>query len=269
MHRSSQLLHGVACLLLAVSAATAGGRRVAKADIERWIRDLRSGSGTRRSKAAVSLVKTGPAAAQLLSDAVVKGPVQFRLDVIEVLDRIDCGDSDWAIADAAVSDRDSAVRDRALKALREGKGEAARDRLVELARDRSPKTRQRAAEVIRAAGAVEAVDELIRQLEHELPLDGAKATVSVRAERSDFRGYDDHSTTYNIQTPQGPRKVTQKHLMPVIGSTTVETTVIIGLTKGLETITRQKFGKDIRKWQAWWRRHRADFGGGAAPAPTR
>lgn len=257
--RGMVLVLFASCALLRTGMAREA-RPPSTSEMKRWVRDLRTGGSEQRKKARKELVAAGPIAAGLLVEDLEEGSTRSRREVVKTLARIDSADADWALADRAVLDRDSEVRERALAALKKGRGNSARDRLVELVQDPSARIRQRAAETILAAGAPGVIEQLIQKLETELPVGGSNATLHIRATNTDFRGYDDFSTTHRVPIGGGKtRTVTQKHMMPVIGGTTIETTVVVGLSKALKEITGQRFGDDVNKWKAWWHVNRGAF----------
>ncbi|MBT3374373.1 MAG: HEAT repeat domain-containing protein [Lentisphaerae bacterium] len=267
--RSTTVVLLAACALSLIGMAQEAPQP-SNEDIVRWVRELRTGNKEKRKKARKKLAAAGPLAAGLLVEELDGGATRLRREIVRTLARIDSVDADWALADRAVLDRDAEVSGRALAALKKGRGNSARDRLIELVQGQSPRARRKAVEITRSVCAAEAIDELIRRLAAAPPLPDSKATLHIRATNTDLRGYDDFSTTHRVPVGGGKtRTVTQKHLMPVIGSTTVETTVVVGLSKALKEITGCSFGNDVNKWRLWRHMNRKALDRRKADEPTK
>ena len=229
-------------------------------EIREHVMNLGSRDSQARKGAIAALVAVGPPVIPELRIALPDGDVISRKATLDVLAQIEGDEADSLVALLAVTDSREAVRKPAIALLRKRSGKAACDTVIDLARSKSAKTRNRAIALIRALRDPAYIDRLIARLPRR-PRRTRRAEsagnvgLGIDMTRSDLRGYDDYSTTLNIEG----REVRQNIRMPIFGETSIKTQAVLSAGSVLRSVTGRGYGEDAARWRKWWAENRKRY----------
>lgn len=261
---------GLVLLLLARAGSAADDPR----EVGTLLRALRSGRAEVHGPAVAALAQRGPEVVPDVTAALPEGSVTFRRNAVAVLGAVPGAASARALADRALDDSNAGVRQAAARALGTGHPGAAATLLAGPATDPAQRgaRRRRAAEAIRESRDPTAVEALLARLEAQVTAaKELRVGLGVSATESRFAGYDrSFDTDQKVRLGEGTSvTVRRQHAMPLVNTTSVQTTVAVTAVTALETLSGQRLGDRVEAWRAWWAENRERFARppGQVPAP--